>query len=391
MRAAELAAELARHFLQGLDYHRAVHYLQRAAEIALQRHAHRDAIDSLNRALRALQALPDTPERTQRELQVNLALGGPLMATKGQAASEVEQVYARAYALCQQVEQSAQLLPVLAGLRRFYVVRGTHEKAWDLGERLLDLAQRLGDRTYLLEAHRALGTTQFFRGELPAALEHLHQAMALYEPEQPRVSEVLGDPQLSCLIFAARALWCLGYPDQSLARSEEALDLAQRLGHPYSLVWSQSFIADLRQLRGEDDAALRLIEASLTMANAQGWPYWIARGVFMRGLVIGKQGDTEEGIALMRQGLAAMQTTGAGLNRVYFLAQLAEAYARARQPEAGLAIMAEALELMKKTGARWWEAELYRLQGALLLLSKGATTGIRPDWPVIAEAETCLQ
>ena len=182
-RAPEVAAELARHFVRGLDHSRAVQYLRQAAEIALRRHAHREAIDYLNRALKVFQALPDMPERRQQELLVYLALGAPLMATRGQAAPEVEAVYARAYALCQQVEQTAQLLPVLAGLRRFYVVRGAHETAWELAERLLTLAQRLSDRTYQLEAHRALGTTLFFRGQLPAALAHLQQAMELYEPE----------------------------------------------------------------------------------------------------------------------------------------------------------------------------------------------------------------
>jgi tetratricopeptide (TPR) repeat protein len=241
---------------------------------------------------------------------------------------------------------------VLAGLRRFYVVRGAHDAASELAERLLTLAQRLGDRTYELEAHRAQGITLFFRGQLLAALAHLQQAMELYEPDAPQVSHVLGDPQVSCLIYAARALWCLGYPDQSRTRSQQALTLVQRLSHPYSPVWSQSFIADLYQLRGEDDAALALIEASLARAFEQGLPYWEARGRVMRGLVMAMQGRTQEGIAQMRQGLAAMHATGAELNRAYFLAQLAEVYAGAGQAEAGLDAVTEAFELVDEGGER---------------------------------------
>ena len=390
-RAPEVAAELARHFVRGLDHARAIQYLRQAAETALRRHAHREAIDYLNRALKMLQALPDMPERRQQELLVYLALGAPLMATRGQAAPEVEAVYARAYALCQQVEPTAQLLPVLAGLRRFYVVRGAHETAWELAERLLTLAQRLDDQAYQLEAHRALGTTLFFRGQLPAALTHLQQAMALYGPDSPQVSHVLGDPQVSCLIYAARALWCLGYPDQSRTRSQQALALAQRLSHPYSLVWSQSFIADLYHLRGEDDVALTLIEASLAKASEQGLPYWEARGRVMRGLVLAKQGRTPEGIAQMRQGLAAMRATRAELNRAYFLAQLAEAYARAGESEAGLDAVTEALELVDKGGERWWEAELHRLQGELLLVSRDLNDWAQSHPPRATAAEGCLQ
>lgn len=390
-RAAELATDLARHFVRGLDHRRAVHYLRQAAETALRRHAHREAIDYLNRALRMLRDMPASPERTQQELQVYLALGGPLMATKGQASPEVEEVYAQAYALCQQVEQTAQLLPVIAGLRRFYVVRGVHERAWELAERLLRLARRLKNRTYELEAHRALGTTLFFRGRLSAALDHLQQAMALYKPGLSEVSAVLGDPQLSCLIYVARALWCSGYPDQARTRGQEALRLAQDLSHPYSLVWSQSFIGDLYQLLGEDDTASALIEASLRMAQEQGLPYWTARALFIRGLLLAKGGQHDEGLVQMNQGLEAMQTTGAGLNRAYFLAQLAETYGQVGQLEVGHAMVAEALHLMEKTEERWWEAELHRLRGALLLVQKGCDDAISSDLPTVAEAEASLQ
>jgi predicted ATPase len=390
-RALELAAELAEHFIRGREPYRAVQYLRQAAETALQRHAHREAIDHLRRALECLKTLPDTPERTPHELQVYLALGGPLMATRGQAALEVEEVYGQAYILCQQAEETDQLLPVLAGLWRFYAVRGVHHKAWELGERLLALAQRLSDQSYQLEAHRALGATLFFRGQLPAALDHLQQAMALYESGPSQVSHVLGDPQVSCLIYAARALWCLGYPDQARLQMQQAASLAQRLAHPYSLVWSQSFIADLYQLCGEDETALTLIESSLAMATAQGLPYWEARGRFMRGLVLAKQGHGAEGIAQMRQGLAAMQITGAGLNRAYFLAQLAEAYAQAGQSDIGLATVAEALELGDERGEHWWEAELHRLQGVLLLVSKGINDQVQPNSLRAAKAERCLQ
>jgi predicted ATPase len=119
-------------------------------------------------------------------------------------------------------------------------------------------------------------------------------------------------------------------------------------------VWSYSFIADLYQLRGEDDTALTLIEASLARATQQGLPYWEARGRFMGGLVLAKQGQKAEGIAQMRQGLTAMQTIRSGLNRAYFLAQLAEAYAQAGQSDSGLATVAEVLELGDKSGERWW-------------------------------------
>jgi predicted ATPase len=81
--AHELAAELAMHFMRGCDYLRSVRYLQQAADTAQHRHASREAIEHLTRALEFLSTLPDTPERAQHELQVQMALGPALMATRG--------------------------------------------------------------------------------------------------------------------------------------------------------------------------------------------------------------------------------------------------------------------------------------------------------------------
>jgi predicted ATPase len=156
-------------------------------------------------------------------------------------------------------------------------------------------------------------------------------------------------------------------------------------------VWSQSFIADLYHLHGEDDVAVTMIEASLLRASEQGLPYWEARGRVMRGLLLTKQGRMQEGIAQMRQGLSAMRATGAELNRSYFLAQLAEAYARAGQSEAGLDAVTEALELVDKGGERWWEADLHRLQGELLLVSRDPSDRAQLHTPRAAEADGCLQ
>jgi predicted ATPase len=162
-RGSELAAELAWHCEQSRDYARAIPYLQQAAATAVHRQAHQDAIDYLQRALVLLQTLPDTPERRQQTLHVHVALGGPLMATQGQAAPEMEQTYSQAYVLCQRIEDTTQLLPVLAGLRLFDVMQAAHQTVQGLGQRLLTLAERHQDQAFLREAHVALGGECFFR------------------------------------------------------------------------------------------------------------------------------------------------------------------------------------------------------------------------------------
>jgi DNA-binding winged helix-turn-helix (wHTH) protein/predicted ATPase len=369
-RVSELAAELAWHCEQGRDHARAIPYLQQAAATAVRRHAHQEAIDSLQRALALLATLSDTPERLQQELHMHVALGGPLMATKGQAAPEVEQTYSRAYALCQQVEDTAQLLPVLAGLRLFYVMRAAHQTAQGLGQRLLMLAERHQNQAFLLEAHVALGGGRFFLGQFDAALVHLQQGMAGEDMPAPPTARVVHHPRISCHVFASWVLWCLGYPDQALVHSQEALTRAQRLSNPYMLMWCQSLVANLHVLRGEATAARQLAEASMALATTLEVPFWGARSTFMRGIALTRQGCTAEGLEQMQEGWAAIQTTGVQLNRVYFLARRAEALLHAGQPDTALTVLAEALAFIHTSGERWWEAECHRLWGECLLAQK---------------------
>jgi predicted ATPase len=366
-RASELAAELAWHYEQGRDYARAIPYLQQAAATAVRRHAHQEAIDYLQRALAILQTLADTPERRQQALHVYVALGGPLMATKGQAAPEVEQTYSQAYALCQQVEDTAQLLPVLAGLRLFYVMQAAHQTAQGLSQRLLTLAERHQDQAFLLEARVALGGECFFLGQFDAALVHLQQGMVGEDVPAPLTARVVHNPRISCHVFASWVLWCLGYPDQALSHSQEALTRAQRLSNPYILMWCQSLAANLHTLRGEAAAARQLAEVSLALATTLEVPFWGARSTFMRGLALTRQGYIAEGLEQMQEGWAAIQTTGVRLNRVYFLARLAEALLQGGQPDTALAMLAEALAFIHTSGERWWEAACHRLWGECLL------------------------
>ena len=164
-------------------------------------------------------------------------LGPALMVTKGQAAPEVLHAYARARELCQQVGETPQLFQVLRGLWYFYLHRMELRTARELGEQLLTLAQHVGDPALLLEAHYALGNTLNYLGEFAAAQAHFAQGIALYDPQQHRAHAFRygQDPGVFCRAYAAVTLWWLGYPDQALQRSHEALTLARELAHPFSL------------------------------------------------------------------------------------------------------------------------------------------------------------
>jgi predicted ATPase len=380
-RRGEIAGELAIHFERGRDYRRAVQYLQQAAENALRRCAYQETISNLTKALELLKTVPDTPERAQQELTLHMTLGTALVMTKGYAAPEVGTVYSRARELCRQVGETPQLFPVLWGLWVHYFVRGDFRTVRDLSEQLLRLARNAQDPALLLEAQVALGLTSVCLGEVAPALTYLEQGIALYDPQQHRAHAfVYGqDPGMVCLSWAAWALWLLGYPDQALKRTHEALALAQELAYPFSSAYALGLAAVLHQLRREGQQAQERAEEIISLATEQGFALWLAAGNVFRGWALADQGQEAAGMAQLSQGLAAWQATGAGIFQSYGLALLTEACGKGSRTDEGLAALNGALTIVENSGERWWEAELQRLKGQLTLQSKASQKQVQGE------------
>jgi class 3 adenylate cyclase/predicted ATPase/energy-coupling factor transporter ATP-binding protein EcfA2 len=367
---AETQPELVAHYYTEAGItEKAVYYWHHAGQRASERSAHVEAIAHLRQGLALLQTLLETPERLQHEADLLITLGASLRATQGSAAPEVGQTYTRARQLCQHLEDPQRLIPVLRGFWNHYLVRADLRTAHALGAQLFDLAQQSQDAAMRVAAHRALGATLFYLGETALAYTHLVQGMALYDPKQHRASAFLHgeDAGVICHILAAWALWCLGFPDQGLARSDAAVTLVQQSAHPFSLGFVLNAATICYQFRHEARCTQDRAEAAIRLATEQGFPYWRARGAMLRGWALAHQGQAQEGIEQITQGLRAHRATGAELLRSYFLALLAEAHGTMGQPEAGLTALAEALTLADTTSERWYEPELYRLKGELLL------------------------
>jgi predicted ATPase len=240
------------------------------------------------------------------------------------------------------------------------------------------------DSAFLVVAHRALGNTLYHLGELARARDHLEQGMALYDPQQHRSLAFLYGQDLAviCRAWDALTLWMLGYPDQALQRIHEALTLAREMAHLSSLAYALDWAAMLHRFRREGDAAQERAAAAITLSTEQGFALYLAWGRIVRGWTLAEQGQGPEGIAQIRQGLAASRTAGIQAVLPYHLALLAEAYGNGGQGAEGLRVLAEALTMVNNTGERNYEAELYRLKGELLL-QQAAGNG--------DEAETCFR
>ena len=360
---------LAHHYTEANQTEKGVHYWYIAGQRASERSAHVEAISHLTKGLELLQTLPETHERVPREVDMHITLGVSLIATKGYAAPEVEQTYVRARQLCEHLDDPHQLFSVLRGLWQYYHVRADFRTAHALGEQLLALAQQAQDSAMLVAAHAGLGRTLFFLGTVASAHTHFTQGVALYDPKQHRsfAFRYGEDAGVICHSFAARALWSLGYPDQMLVRSYEAVTLAHQIAYPLSLIHALSAAAQFHQLRREVRCTQERAATTIILATEQGFPYWIAVCSMLHGWALAHQGRAKEGVEQINEGLIAFRATGGEITRPYYLALLAEAYGTMGQPEEGLTVLTEALTLVDTTGERCYEAEFYRIKGELLL------------------------
>jgi predicted ATPase len=387
-RAEEVAAELAVYFEQGQDYGRAAYYRARAADNAIRRCAHQEAVTHLNKGLKLLSVLPDTPERTQRELALHATLGISLQAIRGYGNPAVEQVYAHAQKLAQQAREPAQLFPVLFGLWQLHLVRAEYRTARELGEQLLNLADSTRDSGLLVEAHGAVGVTLFHLGEIVSARMHLERSTSLYEPDRHRshVRTYNQDPWVACQSYSGQALWLLGYPDQGLRRTQEAWRYAQDLAHPFSQAFALHDVVLLYQFHRDVPAVLREAEMLLTLSREHGFPMWELAAMGLQGWAYAEQGRAAEGLARMRQGASERRDIGTRLRIPYHQTRIAELCGKAGQPTEGLAQLQKAFALIEVTGERWWEAEMYRVRGEL------TRQNLKPQLPRVAEqeAEECF-
>lgn len=360
---------LAHHFTEAGRAEEAIAYWQQAGKEAIARSANVEATRHLGRGLELVNGMPGSPQRYRLELTLQTTLGPALMAIKGFASEEVEQAYARAQQLCQLIGETPQLFPVLLGLFRFYAMRGKWPAANSLGKQLVALADGAQDPALRPEAHRARGAVLFHTGQLRRARVHLDKGVLLYDAHKEEGTHLRAAHHtgVNCRLYAALARAYLGYLDQAEAMVEEALALARTLPSPLTLTFALGIAAVVHQIRGNARAAESMAADGLALSKAQGFPTTLEIGTILHGWALAMQGRAEDGIARIEGGLEAWRREGAEATRTYFQALLADAHLHAGQSEAGLAAVEEGLRMAEATGERYYEAELHRLQGELLL------------------------
>ena len=377
---------LAHHYTEAGLAEEAVGCWQAAAQRAIERSAFVEAIHHLDTALQLYKSLSAAQQSVQRELLLLTSYGLALTATKGYAAPALEDTYERARELSRQIGDAPEILPLLNGQWSFYQVRAKFQAARELGDQMLRLAEKSGSSVALIQAHRAVGVTLLYRGELAASVEHLDQAAALYDPAQHcafafRMNGL--DLGVSVLSYAAWGSWLLGRPARAMQRNDEMHSLARDVGHPYTLAWALTFSARLHQMRREVERTRVQAEAAIALAKEQGFSLLRSMGTIPRGWSLAMSGNAKDGIAELRQGMDDYFRTGAESSRAHWVVLLAEAYLAAGQIEEGLHVLDEAR--IEQSGERYYEAEFHRMRGELLLVRDGH------DAQALADCERCFE
>jgi class 3 adenylate cyclase/predicted ATPase len=372
---------VANHYTEAGTLGEAVQWWQRAGQHAVQRASYAEAITHYRNGLRVLDSTPVSSRRDQSELGLQVELGYALIPVKGWAAAETASAFTRAGELCRAVGETPKLFRALWGLAAFHFVRGDQRQAREVTDQCLTLAHHANDIDALIEAHFLSGMVSFVMGEFPAGRRNIEECIRLYGPDKRDLHIVLygQDPKASGLNWLAMGLWALGHPDQGLERARESLAFAQSMSRPFQLARSLAGVGFVHVYRREPQARDSHLEAAIAVCIEQGFGYFRAMVSAFQGSNLAQLGRTKEGIALMRDSVRTLRAFGSELLFTIVFGELALAYASIGELDQAAAAVGEGQACVERNGEHWAEAELYRIEGELLLLRK-------PPDPAGAEA-----
>ncbi len=369
-RAREIAAELAMHFERSGDIVRAGIYLQQAAENARTRSAFSEARMHFEKALVLIADERASRDRTEREIRLLIGLGAAAMAARGWGTPDAERAYSRARVLCQEHGESPELFPALWGLWLFYWGRGPLGTAHELAQDLLRLAGSHGEDGPLLQAHHAAWATAFSSGDLQAACFHAGEGLRLYDPHRhASTAATYGnhDVGVCARLFLARASALLGRIEDAIRMSDDAIALARTLEHPFSLALAHVFASAVAQACRQTDRVRAHAEAATAIARDHDFRLLLAWSSAFEGWAAAVAGNHEKGISQIVDAIAEARAAGSDQFVPHLAGLAADAYLISGNTADGLKIVEDGLAVAARTGERFWNPELLRLRGELLI------------------------
>jgi DNA-binding response OmpR family regulator/class 3 adenylate cyclase/predicted ATPase len=366
---------LAHHLIQAGLSVRAISYLRKAGQRAIERSANSEAVRHLTQALKLLQSHPDGSARKRRALELEVMLSQALIAGYGYAARETAEVLLRAKSHIDDQTDSAQKLAILYGIWAGHYVGGDVAKQTGAAAEFLTEAERHNDTAALCVAHRIMGTTYLTKGDFATALPHLKKAQALYDPRQhiPLQYRYGQDVGAAALCYLSWALWHLGLVDQASHVAAAAVKRADELSHPHTQAFTICHARGMFDIFRRSSEDMRTYAGSVvSLCHEHGLSHWMACGRILEGWAAVSQGEFDHGIKLLHAGVAAWQEAGARLWLPLFLTLEAEAYARQGRIKSALGAIEKAIAVSEETGEQWCLAEILRIKAGLLLATNHA-------------------
>jgi DNA-binding winged helix-turn-helix (wHTH) protein/predicted ATPase len=392
-RAKDIAVELALHFVRGGERRRAMLYWRAAGEQSLGRSAYREAVENFEQALALLPHVRDERERLHLELELRVAVGGALGMTLGHAAPQVEQHYARARKLCQDLGETQRLAQTLSSVLIFYLVRGVYRTVCELGGSSPRLEAQTCDEQAHLEASIVVGTARAFMGELGNARQQLEQAIVFYDSTQSTQGtiQMLNTGALGRTMLGV-TLWLLGYPDQGLRLQREALAIGQRFRDPCTIAMASATLTLLLQLRGDSRELLDRLDPAVAHCEKHGFIYYLSNLRMLGGVsAAAEAGDWKERLDSTMDAWKGIRATGADFGETRLCSLVALAHARSGLEAEAFHLLERALERVQSHGERWWEPELYRMLGELVLQAGVVPTTLGSRWSLPLAAAQCIE
>jgi DNA-binding SARP family transcriptional activator len=363
-----VSGRVAAHYERAGQPARAIAHYRRAGERAKGLHAYGEAIQLFRKALALLEDQPAGPRRSEEELDLLLALGTCLVACEGYGASDVKSLYEVALSLCDQLGRP-RAAPILRGLAIANLMAGELRRASALGEEILAQGREAQDPLLLVEGHFVLGVSTFWMGRFVPSRRHFEESLRRYDPQRHRdhVTLFAQDPKVAASCRLGRVLWYLGYPHRAARNVEDGRALARVLGHPFSRAYAEVTATQFYLEAGDGRRAGECVDVLIALTTEQSFPVFGAMASVWLGVLMAEQGEAEAGTARIRHGIAAYSATGGTIMLPQFYGYLARAYLRDEKVEEGRTAVAEGARVMERTDERFYEAELLRLDGELLL------------------------
>ena len=365
---------LARHFTQAGLIEAASEWWGKAGQRSLARSALLEAVTQLTHATDQIASLAPTPALRRKQIELQVALVNSLMHVKGQAAPETKLALERARLLIEQAEALGEppedpllLLSVLYGFWVSNFVAFNGDVMRELAAQFLTLAEKQGATAPLMMAHRFMGISFLYTGDIVQGRTHLEQAIALYDAAEhrPLATRFGLDAEVHALSYRSWALWMLGYPDAALADLDQALSDAREIGQAGTLMVALVIALLPHICCGNYARGNVLADELVTLAEAKGALLWNAVGRIMRGDVLTSIGKSEDAVQMITTGIDAEKATGATLWIPWFASSLASAYAELGKFDDAWHCIGEAMTAAEITEERWYEAEVNRIAGEI--------------------------